>query len=115
MLDSTADRFAGVASGVNNAVARAAGLLAVAVVPAVAGITGEGYTDPVVLRSGFRIVLLIGATLLVTAAAVAVTLRRPAGDPATVSAGRVPVETFAHCGVSGPPVHPSGNARLARR
>ena len=37
VLDATPDRFAGAASGVNNAVARAAGLLAVAVVPGLAG------------------------------------------------------------------------------
>src|SRR4051794_35917976 len=41
VLDAAPDRFAGSASGVNNAVARAAGLLAVAVVPVLAGITGD--------------------------------------------------------------------------
>ncbi len=40
VLAAADERHAGVASGVNNAVARAASLLAVAVLPAVAGLTG---------------------------------------------------------------------------
>ena len=39
-------RHAGVASGVNNAVARVAGLLAVAVLPVVAGLTGDRLLRP---------------------------------------------------------------------
>lgn len=78
VLDSAADRHAGVASGVNNAVARAAGLLAVAVVPAVAGIGGADYTDPVAFDDGFRAALWIVAGLLVAAALLAFGLiKRP--------------------------------------
>ena len=40
------DRHAGVASGVNTTVARAAQLAAVAALPLAAGITGDTYLDP---------------------------------------------------------------------
>ena len=70
VLDAAPDRFAGSASGVNNAVARAAGLLAVAIIPGIAGITGDAYTDPVALNAGFRTSVMISAGLVVAAAVV---------------------------------------------
>jgi EmrB/QacA subfamily drug resistance transporter len=112
VLDSAPDRYAGTASGVNNAVARAAGLLAVAVVPTVAGISGDDYSDPVTFGSGFRAALLISSGLLVAGALVAFALiRRPlttpeAGETKTPPPTRVHLEKCMHCGISGPQVHP---------
>jgi EmrB/QacA subfamily drug resistance transporter len=53
----------GVASAVNNDVARAAGLLAVAVLPGLAGITPRAYDRPAELSAGFHHAVLICAAL----------------------------------------------------
>ena len=69
-LAAAQDRYAGVASGVNNAVARTAGLLAVAVLPLVSGV-GSSLTDPVTLAPAYRTSMLICAGLLLLGAAIA--------------------------------------------
>lgn len=106
VLDAAPDRYAGAASGVNNAVARAAGLLAVAVVPGVAGIGGADYTDPASFDSGFRVAMTIGASLLGLASVVAFALVRRAPTPAE-PVSRVRIERCPHCGVTGPQMHPA--------
>ena len=61
VLAAAPEEHAGVASGVNNAVARTGSLVAVAVLPAVAGLSGTGYADPAVLTAGWRTALLVCA------------------------------------------------------
>lgn len=65
VLAAVPDSHAGVASGINNAVARAGSLLAVAALPAVVGLTGAEYADPVALSAGFQHALEIAAAMLV--------------------------------------------------
>lgn len=64
VLAAAPDHVAGVASGINNAVARSGSLLAVAALPGLAGITGAVYRDPVALTHGYRVAMYLCAALL---------------------------------------------------
>lgn len=63
-LAAAPSEHAGMASGVNNAVARTGGLLAVAAIPALAGISADGYGGPG-FSDGYRDALWISAAILV--------------------------------------------------
>jgi len=63
VLGAAPDAMAGIASGVNNAVARAAQLLAVAALPVAVGLSGDDYADPTAFTSGFRMAMVICAAL----------------------------------------------------
>ena len=52
VLAAAPDENAGIASGINNAVARAGSLLAVAALPVAVGLGGDDYADPAVFDSG---------------------------------------------------------------
>jgi EmrB/QacA subfamily drug resistance transporter len=96
-LAAALDEHVGVASGVNNAIARTGSLLAVAVLPAVAGLQGSEYADPSALTDGWRSALLVAAAVTVSAAALAAGIDN-----------RVLVQPqCAHCGVDAPPTYAS--------
>lgn len=64
-LGALPDEHAGLASAVNNDVARIAALVAVAILPGVAGISGTSYMHPAILTHGFRTAVLISSALCV--------------------------------------------------
>jgi|SRR4051794_18101704 len=64
VLAAAPAEHAGVASGVNNALARAGSLLAVAALPVAVGLHGEEYADPVAFNDSFRMAMMICAALL---------------------------------------------------
>ncbi|MFF1817309.1 MFS transporter [Kribbella sp. NPDC058245] len=105
VLSSVEDHHAGIASGVNNAVARSAQLMAVAAIPMAAGITGESYRDPVAFSNGFDRALIISAVLAVAGSVIAWTTLGDGTRRRTVT-----VERHLHCALVSPPpsseVHP---------
>jgi hypothetical protein len=99
---------AGVASAVNNDVARAASLLAIAVLPAAAGITGASYLHPSQLSEGFRHAVFIGGALCASGGLLAVlTIRNPARrDVAPSPPPAPPGRPTSHCALDAPPLRP---------
>ena len=64
VLGAAPDHLAGVASGVNNAVARAGQLLAVAALPLVVGLSGDDYARPDAFTDGYALAMRVCAGLL---------------------------------------------------
>jgi EmrB/QacA subfamily drug resistance transporter len=113
VLAAAPDHLAGAASGMNNAVARTGGLLAVAVLPAVTHLTGSAYTSPELLTASWRMSMVICAALALVGGLFGLlidnnTMKAPAPDapqePAPVDEAPHPGDCL-HCGVEGPPTH----------
>ncbi|HJP75148.1 MAG TPA: MFS transporter [Pseudonocardiaceae bacterium] len=120
VLAAAPDHLAGAASGMNNAVARTGGLLAVAVLPAVTSLSGAAYRSPAALTASWRMALLICAGLAVVGGILGLfinnnVLRGPAPSepepgpdapqtPAPIEDAPHPGDCL-HCGVEGPPTH----------
>ena len=103
VLSSLPDAQAGFASGVNNAVARSAGLLAVAAIPVIGGLGTSGLTDPAEVLNGFSVIAKVCAALLALGALLAaLTVRTTASHPTSPS---TPSVTRRHCTLTGPAPH----------
>ena len=100
VLSAVPAEHAGMASAVNNDVARAASLIAVAVLPAAAGLTGDSYLHPEQFSAGFHTASLIAAGVCVLGGVVAALFIR---NPARKAA---PAQQLLHCGIDGPPCPP---------
>jgi EmrB/QacA subfamily drug resistance transporter len=107
VLAAASEEHAGIASAVNNTVARAAGLLAVATLPVVAGIAGADALDPGVFADGFRMAVLISAVLVAAGGVLAfLTIRTP--EPADSARGPEPT---THCPLGAPRLYGASYAR----
>ena len=106
VLSAISDERAGTASAVNNDVSRVAGLIAVAALPLLAGISADAYRHPAELASSFHSAMWIAAGLCIVGGLVALlTIRRPA-----------PTQQLAplyHCGLDATPI--CGEAELELR
>ncbi len=81
VLAASPDEHAGIASGVNNAVARAGSLLAVAALPVAVGLSGEDYTLASAFDVAFGRAVIICAALLALGGIVSwLTIRNPRPD-----------------------------------
>jgi MFS family permease len=123
-LSAAPAEHAGIASAVNNDVARSASLIAVAVLPALAGLTGEAYLHPAALTEGFHTAMLISAVAaagggILAAATIRNPLRRarppedearqvaavpPPAEPVPAAAHRESVSYLHCCGLDAPPL-----------
>ncbi len=76
VLAAADSRKSGLASGINNAVARVGSLLAVAALPLAVGLTGDQFYDPSAMKDGFDMAMVICAGLAVLGAIIAWTMIR---------------------------------------
>ncbi|WP_326817487.1 MFS transporter [Streptomyces sp. NBC_01762] len=104
VLASVDTARAGLASGINNAAARAAGLIAVAALPLLAGMGPEAYRDAGQFAAAFKRAMPMCAGLMVLGSVIAwATVRTP---PA-VRKSKARPECTVHCAVAAPPLEPA--------
>jgi EmrB/QacA subfamily drug resistance transporter len=106
VLASVESGRAGLASGVNNAAARAAGLVAVAALPLLTGMGPEAYRSAEEFGDTFRRAMPLCAGILMLGALIAwATIRTPLTPPTPAPAEEhASPECRMHCGASAPPL-----------
>lgn len=109
VLAAVPGSHAGMASAVNNTVARASSLIAVAVLPAAAGLGGMAYLHPARFSAGFgRASLICAGLCLAGGVLAAITIRNPR-PPAVPLVRQLP-----HCALDAPPAMVAMAGRSAR-
>jgi len=115
VLAAAPSGHAGIASGVNNAISRGAGLVAIAVIPGVTGLTGQAYRDPEVFATGFRAAMLISAALAASGGLLAWWLIRNVvvggADPCPAAT----LDRRHYCAIDGAPLASERDAAKATR
>ncbi len=113
VLAAAEARHAGIASGINNAVARIGGLLAVALLPLIAGLTGDAFYDPASMTDGFRIAMLSCGALAAAGGVIAwFTISSDVLHAEPEPGGARPTEVLHEisCGAPGPLLRPGTEA-----
>jgi EmrB/QacA subfamily drug resistance transporter len=107
------ERHSGIASGINTAVSRLAGLIVVAVLPLVAGLTGEKFYDPAAMDHGFQVAMLACAALSAAGGVLAwLTISSDVLESEPAPGGDLPTRALHDysCAVAGPPLRPGREA-----
>jgi EmrB/QacA subfamily drug resistance transporter len=98
-MSSAPPRRAGIASAINNTVARTGSLLFVAILPPLAGITGASYLHPPQFQTGFHAAAIISSVVCAAGGVLAaLTISNPRAEPPAA------VESDFSCPISAPPL-----------
>src|SRR5205085_10796778 len=101
VLAAASEEHAGVASAVNNEVARVAGLIAVAALPIAVGLTASTYANPAALTDGFHTAMVVCGLLCMAGGVLSwLTIRNPERPIAEAEAA----PSSYHCAVDATPL-----------